>query len=71
VGLKVNRLIRIRYGNIELGRKLRPGKWRDLEADEIQMLLQHVGLAQQTKDNKIDRPRRKSHKGRGNKSGKR
>ena len=26
VGLKVNRLIRIRYGNIELGRKLRPVK---------------------------------------------
>jgi len=31
VGLKVNRLIRIRYDNIELGWKLRPGKCRDLE----------------------------------------
>jgi 23S rRNA pseudouridine2605 synthase len=67
VGLKVNRLIRIRYGNIELGRKLRPGKWRDLETGEIQLLLQHVGLAQQTKDDKVDRPQRKSHKGRRNK----
>lgn len=64
VGLKVNRLIRIRYDNIELGRKLRPGKWRDLEADETQLLLQHAGLAQQTNVAKTDRPGRNSQKGR-------
>ena len=68
VGLKVNRLIRIRYDNIELGRKLRPGKWRDLEATEIQTLLQHVGLAQQN-DIKGERPKQRSHKGRRHKSG--
>ena len=60
VGLKVNRLIRIRYDNIELGRKLRPGKWRDLEAGEIQSLLQHVGLEEQAKDHKVERPARKN-----------
>ena len=71
VGLKVNRLIRIRFGNIELGRKLRPGKWRDLEADEMQTLLQHVGLAQQQKDEKGDRSRPRAHKGRRHKSARR
>lgn len=70
VGLKVNRLIRIRYANIELGRKLRPGKWRDLEAGEIQLLLQHVGLAEQKKDDKVERTGRKSHKGRRKKTSK-
>ena len=71
VGLKVNRLIRIRFGNIELGRKLRPGKWRDLEADEMQTLLQHVGLAQRQEDVKGDRSRQRAHKGRRHKSAKR
>jgi 23S rRNA pseudouridine2605 synthase len=71
VGLKVNRLLRIRYANIELGRKLRPGKWRDLETGEMQLLLQHVGLAQQTKDDKIDRPGRKGQKGRSQRISKR
>ena len=63
VGLKVSRLIRIRYDNVELGRQLRPGKWRDLEANEIQLLLQHVGLARQTTGNKSEHPGRKRHKG--------
>lgn len=69
VGLKVNRLIRIRYANIELGRKLRPGKWRDLEAAEIETLLQQVGLAPQPKREKDDRGGRRTHKGRRHKSG--
>ena len=64
VGLKVSRLIRIGYANVELGRQLRPGKWRDLETDEIQLLLEHVGLAQQKKDDKSESPGRKTHKGR-------
>ena len=71
VGLKVNRLLRIRYANIELGRQLRPGKWRDLEADEMQLLLQHVGLTQQVKDDKNDRPGRKGQKGRRQRTNKR
>ena len=71
VGLKVNRLIRIRFGNIELGRKLRPGKWRDLEAAEMQTLLQHVGLAQQQQDEKGDRSRPRAQKGRRHKSARR
>ena len=67
VGLKVNRLIRIRFGNIELGRKLRPGKWRDLEDDELQVLLEHVGMTQQ-QDAKGERPKQRSHKRRRHKS---
>ncbi|MHA1568374.1 MAG: 23S rRNA pseudouridine(2605) synthase RluB, partial [Alphaproteobacteria bacterium] len=35
VGLKVNRLIRIRFANIELERSLRPGKWRELTEMEV------------------------------------
>lgn len=35
MGLTVSRLIRVRYGNINLGRRLRTGKSRDLTESEI------------------------------------
>jgi len=70
VGMRVSRLIRIRYGNIELGRGLRPGKFRDLETDELQRLLQQVGMAQPTPTQTPQRPRGKSHKGPRRKSSK-
>ena len=44
VGMKVSRLIRIRYANVELGRVLRPGKFRDLDVAELQQLLQQVDM---------------------------
>lgn len=43
-GLKVSRLIRIRYGSYELPRKKRPGQCWELEQKEIDTLLQAVGM---------------------------
>lgn len=38
-GLSVNRLIRIRFGNIDLPRDLPPGQWRDLSSKQIEELV--------------------------------
>ena len=62
VGMKVSRLMRIRYANIELGRSLRPGKFRDLESDELQQLLQQVGITQSVKASTPMRSRGKNQK---------
>ena len=62
VGMKVSRLMRIRYANIELGRSLRPGKFRDLESDELQQLLQQVGITQSVKAPTPQRSRGKNQK---------
>jgi 23S rRNA pseudouridine2605 synthase len=37
-GIKVSRLIRVRFGDIPLPPLLRPGKWRELEKEEIECL---------------------------------
>lgn len=39
-GLKVNRLKRTRYGSVVLPKSLRPGAWLELEADQVDRLLQ-------------------------------
>lgn len=44
LGFQVSRLIRVRYGPVVLGRRLRPGKWRDLEPEELQHLYQAASL---------------------------
>ncbi|MEK8088314.1 23S rRNA pseudouridine(2605) synthase RluB [Thermithiobacillus plumbiphilus] len=44
VGLTVSRLIRVRYGPIGLPRSLRPGRWEDLEPEELALLLEAAGL---------------------------
>jgi len=38
VGCRVSRLMRIRYGSLTLPRSLRPGKFRDLTAEELEAL---------------------------------
>ncbi|QGU32138.1 23S rRNA pseudouridine(2605) synthase RluB [Thermochromatium tepidum] len=43
-GCTVSRLIRIRYGNIELGRRLFPGNWRPLTDEERTGLVTLAGL---------------------------
>lgn len=43
-GCTVSRLIRVRYGNVELGRRLFPGVWRPLTEDETEGLLTLAGL---------------------------
>ncbi len=44
VGLTVSRLIRVRYGSVELRRGLRPGRWQFLEPDEVEALRVQAGL---------------------------
>jgi 23S rRNA pseudouridine2605 synthase len=48
VGHLVDRLVRVRFGPIELGR-LEPGKWRPLGEREIESLRAAVGLAQRSR----------------------
>lgn len=43
-GITVSRLIRVRFGNIQLPRHLRFGKWEDLGEQEAKDLAQLVGL---------------------------
>jgi 23S rRNA pseudouridine2605 synthase len=41
VGARVSRLVRVRYGPVELPRDLPPGRWRELAARPLQGLLRH------------------------------
>jgi 23S rRNA pseudouridine2605 synthase len=41
---QVSRLIRVRYGPVELGRGIRSAGWRELEAHEIRALQRAVGM---------------------------
>lgn len=43
-GVTVSRLIRVRYGSIELGRGLRSGRFRDLEPMEVRALYDAAAL---------------------------
>ncbi len=46
-GVKVSRLIRVRFGPLTLPRSLRPGRWQDLTVGELAQLLELVGLPTQ------------------------
>ena len=48
-GFGVSRLIRVRYGPIELGRKLKPGEWRDLDDAELRALFASAGMPPPTR----------------------
>lgn len=43
-GAKVSRLIRVRFGPINLGNRLFTGHWRELESDELKKLLKTAGM---------------------------
>jgi 23S rRNA pseudouridine2605 synthase len=47
--LQVSRLIRVRYGPLELGRGIKSGGYRELEPDEMKALMVTVGLAEERK----------------------
>ncbi len=47
VGCQVSRLIRVRYGNVELGRRLFPGVWRPLDDGERAALRELAGFPPQ------------------------
>lgn len=44
VGITVSRLIRLRYGTVELGRGLKRGRWREIEGAELRTLYDAAGL---------------------------
>ena len=44
VGVRVSRLIRVRFGPIKLGNPLFAGHWRELEPDELKLLLKTAGM---------------------------
>ena len=44
VGLKVSRLMRVRFGNVILGPRLYSGHWRDLTEEELSGLLHLAGM---------------------------
>lgn len=46
-GVKVSRLIRVRYGEITMPRILKPGRWEYLTDEEVTRLRQSVGLEKQ------------------------
>jgi 23S rRNA pseudouridine2605 synthase len=52
-GLQVSRLIRVRYGPVELGRGVKSGGWRELTPDEMNRVLTQVGMERERK--KADR----------------
>lgn len=45
VGVKVSRLIRVRFGPVTLPRMLRPGRWEELDPELMTALVESVGLA--------------------------
>ena len=46
VGFEVSRLLRVRYGPLELPRQLKAGSWRYADAGEVQRLATAAGLGQ-------------------------
>ena len=56
-GLTVSRLIRVRYGSIVLDRAIRPGRYRELNLQEIQQLRQIAGLTPLVPEPAAPRPR--------------
>ncbi len=45
VGHPVSRLIRVRYGPVQLARRLRPGRWEELDSQSRDQLLTAAGLS--------------------------
>jgi len=58
VGVKVSRLIRVRFGPVTLPRMLRPGRWEELDKDVMAALIESVGLAPDEPREGRGRPRR-------------
>ena len=68
VGLKVNRLKRVRFGNVILDSSIKAGQWRDLDKKETDGLLELAGLTGQKvqktqKGEKGTKPRKKAASG--------
>ncbi|HWQ94518.1 MAG TPA: 23S rRNA pseudouridine(2605) synthase RluB [Gammaproteobacteria bacterium] len=63
-GVRISRLIRVRYGPINLSRSLRVGQWQELESDGVHALLQLTGMEATQEPSKPSSkvPRSRAHK---------
>ena len=64
-GVKVSRLIRVRYGPMTLPRRLRPGRWQELTDEELAPLLEMVDLPAES-STAVATPRRRTTTAHGN-----
>jgi len=62
VGVEVSRLKRVRYGALELGKELKRGWYRELEAQEIAALLESVDMPMTTRNELRIMPVEAAHK---------
>lgn len=53
LGLRVSRLLRVRYGPVELPRTLQPGAWCELGTRQVQQLLALDGATQQAQQSAV------------------
>ena len=61
-GIKVSRLIRVRFGPVLLGRELRAGRWIELPDQDVSSLLRLAGLsARMGSPEQIKRPLKRGH----------
>lgn len=63
VGLQVSRLIRTRYGIMQLPRHLKRGRWEEMEPNDVTALFEKIGLSaagEVSKDSATQRPDRRS-----------
>lgn len=57
-GVRVSRLMRVRYGPIALERAVRPGKWAELTKSQVALLLEAAGLKDAISEEPAGRHRR-------------
>jgi len=62
-GIKVSRLIRVRFGPVSLGRELRAGRWVELSEQERMSLLGLAGLPDKIKTSKMRKGLQEKHRG--------
>ncbi|MDM7859859.1 23S rRNA pseudouridine(2605) synthase RluB [Alteromonas sp. ASW11-36] len=60
-GLQVSRLIRVRYGELELKKRLPQGAWIELGLDDINALRKMVKLAPETESKVVDKMNQLDH----------
>ena len=56
VGCTVSRLIRVRFGPVTLPRRLRPGRYEDVDRDEARALMREAGFVRPRPAGKARRP---------------